>query len=118
MVYVGSDPGIVRRGDVSSEQEEQGHGFMMCSLCDMMRPTDARHCRRCNACILDLDHHCPWIGKCVGRYTIMAFWVFFSALVVHTWVVGAVTAVYVVSLREDAFGQFVRVAIAMLSKSS
>jgi hypothetical protein len=48
----------------------------------------------------------------------MAFWVFFSALVVHTWVVGAVTAVYVVSLREDAFGQFVRVAIAMLSKSS
>ena len=48
----------------------------------------------------------------------MAFWVFFSALVVHTWVVGAVTAVYVVSLREDAMGQFVRVAIAMLTKSS
>lgn len=25
---------------------------------------------------MELDHHCPWIGKCVGRDNINAFYVF------------------------------------------
>jgi hypothetical protein len=81
-----------------------------------MRPAEARHCRACNACILELDHHCPWIGKCVGKYTLTAFWVFFSALIVHLWIVGAVTAVYATSLREDVFGQFTRMALLTLRR--
>ncbi|KAH9257430.1 hypothetical protein BSLG_008505 [Batrachochytrium salamandrivorans] len=37
-----------------------------CRLCHCERPARAHHCRRCNRCILRMDHHCPWIYNCVG----------------------------------------------------
>lgn len=37
-----------------------------CKKCPMERPERAHHCNHCNVCILRMDHHCPWIGSCVG----------------------------------------------------
>uniref|UniRef100_A0A3B3D5Z2 Palmitoyltransferase n=1 Tax=Oryzias melastigma TaxID=30732 RepID=A0A3B3D5Z2_ORYME len=38
-----------------------------CSVCRVVRPPRAGHCRICGVCVLRLDHHCVWINSCVGQ---------------------------------------------------
>ncbi|KAF8970663.1 DHHC palmitoyltransferase-domain-containing protein [Flammula alnicola] len=37
-----------------------------CSIDQILKPYRAHHCRVCGTCVLKYDHHCPWIGQCVG----------------------------------------------------
>ena len=47
-----------------------------CSACDIYRPPRTIHCGTCGCCIERLDHHCPWIGTCVGKRNYKYFIVF------------------------------------------
>ncbi|XP_066502115.1 palmitoyltransferase ZDHHC23-B [Hoplias malabaricus] len=38
-----------------------------CTVCRVVKPPRAGHCRICGACVLRLDHHCVWINSCVGQ---------------------------------------------------
>ncbi|KAL6464075.1 hypothetical protein MHYP_G00284660 [Metynnis hypsauchen] len=38
-----------------------------CSICRLVRPSRAGHCRICGVCVLRMDHHCVWINCCVGQ---------------------------------------------------
>ncbi|MBW0540119.1 hypothetical protein O181_079834 [Austropuccinia psidii MF-1] len=37
-----------------------------CKKCQIIKPHRSHHCRHCDTCVLKMDHHCPWIGGCVG----------------------------------------------------
>ena len=37
-----------------------------CPKCNHAKPERCHHCSVCKACVLKYDHHCPYIGTCVG----------------------------------------------------
>lgn len=52
----------------SSDYVSKGslEGYRFCHICNKPKPPGAHHCRTCQDCILEMDHHCPFIGNCVG----------------------------------------------------
>ena len=37
-----------------------------CHKCEINRNARSHHCRVCEVCVLEYDHHCPWINGCIG----------------------------------------------------
>lgn len=56
-----------------------------CDECCLPKPPRAHHCSICQTCVLNMDHHCPWVASCVGlgnyRYFVLfMFWVCIGCL--------------------------------------
>merc|ERR1740117_1281135 len=78
-----TDPGIARGySQVTAPSSAHGKSLHMCRSCDRMQTSHARHCGECGVCINDLDHHCPFMGHCVGGQTLRYFYFFLTAVVI------------------------------------
>ena len=72
-----SNPGIpsfkIDEEDIDNIRRNQNY---WCSDCKIVRKSGMCHCDDCDACISEYDHHCPWMGKCIGKGNIIWFYCF------------------------------------------
>ncbi|KAL4313914.1 protein S-acyltransferase 10 isoform X1 [Arachis duranensis] len=45
-----------------------------CSYCNVEQPPRSKHCHDCDKCVLQFDHHCVWLGNCIGQGNHCRFW--------------------------------------------
>jgi len=59
-----TDPSV---GQELSPKELKGlESRPYCFWCNCYKGHRMEHCRTCNRCVRDFDHHCPWLNNCIG----------------------------------------------------
>ena len=77
------NPGIPGRKYFYKNYEvKENRTYLFCKKCNLIVPEELNtaHCNKCNICILGYDHHCDWIGKCIGKGNKIFFICFFISL--------------------------------------
>jgi len=77
-----ADPGVVHQDNVDEACEMYDYDAVvfvpdnLCSTCKTKKPARSKHCSLCDVCVMRFDHHCVWIGNCVGGGNIGYFLLF------------------------------------------
>lgn len=61
-------------------------------MCKRAKPARYYHCRHCSRCVYRLDHHCNFIGNCVGYYNFKVYTHFLVHCCLHSLVVTIIIA--------------------------
>ena len=70
------------KNDIHRKYGQPKSLFCYCEICKFWVKTGkVTHCKECQICIEDRDHHCPWTGHCIGKNNMCSFYIFLLATV-------------------------------------
>ena len=99
----GAGPGAPAMAQGYQSEEERAVQFKWCYRCNKIKPPRTHHCSLCERCVLRMDHHCPWVGNCIGFHNHKFF-------INFTFWAAAATAVEALALVLSAFSGVIRVS--------
>ena len=64
------------------EKGQEAEDF--CPTCLVKKKFRSRHCLICQKCVDDFDHHCFWVGNCIGKNNYTLFFIFLIYILGNT----------------------------------
>ena len=79
--------------DIVEKGEDVGH---FCPYCLVKKNYRTTHCLVCQKCVDEFDHHCFWVGNCIGKNNYDLFFNFLIIVIFNTLFNFGITSYYIV----------------------
>ena len=103
-----ANPGIPERkyyykNYAENIKKEEKSNYYTCKICNIITPKELNvsHCYYCDVCVINQDHHCTCLGKCVGKNNCILFYLAIATVPIFL-VMGFITLIsYVIYLDDE-----------------
>ena len=103
-----SDPGKLINDENMSMLDIVEKGELLedyCPKCLIKINYRTKHCLICEKCVDEFDHHCFWVGNCIGKNNFSLFFVFLIYIIFNTAFNFLITTIYVFTEMKSPFGE-------------
>lgn len=87
------------RYDSKIEFTPEYQKILFCQYCESYCLMNSKHCKACNRCVANFDHHCMWFNNCVGSSNYKYF--FISIVSAFGYALVVIVHVFLASFKVD-----------------
>ena len=78
------NPGIPDRNPPKANRTHIERYYQYCNICKIYYKINSNtfHCKICDICVEDFDHHCGFFNKCIGKWNYFTFYANFIFFII------------------------------------